>query len=185
VNARYFVTLFLLFASVGTGCASVPESDDAYLVHYFLDIKDERFYSTGPDGKPFYDELQAYKHREKTYLDLLERSKKRPADIEDVKRYLFLGYAAQSRNDGGMMEAFNSDLMAVFAANTKEVLSALTQIPSLQPSSCYYLGRYFGFEDRNTGGLDPFLERNRQALADALGAEKTGRCISIMEEVAR
>lgn len=182
-DLKYILALFLVFAGTGTGCAA--PSGDAYLLHYYLDIKEERFYSKGSDGKPFYDELQAYKYREKTYLDLFQKSKRESAAGEDIKRFLFLGHAARVRNDAGIIEAFNSDLMSVYRTNRTEVLSALKQIPGLQASSCYYLGRYFGFEDRNVGGLDSFLESNGPVLKDILGPDSSQRCISTMKEVAR
>lgn len=184
MNAKSLFIVFLWFASMGTGCAAAPNTD-AYLLHYFLDIKEDRFYSTGQDGERFYDELQAYKHRERTYFDLLGRSRKEGAVSDDVRRFIFLGHAAKSRNDAGLMEAFNSDFMSVFGANSETVLATLKQIPALQPSSCYYLGRYFGFEDRNIGGLELFLEKYRKPLDDALGTDRGRGCVDTMKDVAK
>lgn len=183
IAVRYLFTLILLLAS--SGCARAQPSTDAYLLHYFLDIKEESFVAKGSGGEPYYDELRDYKFREKTYLDLLAKSKVKPADPGDIKRLLFLGFAAQSRNDAGMMEALNADLMGVFTANRQTFLSVLKQTPDLQPASCHYLGSYFGFEDQNSGKLQSFLGKNETAMRNALGQEAASACIGTMSQVAR
>ena len=169
----------ILFISA-TSCAAKNEIS---LVDYFLNIKGETFYEN-KNGQPVYNELKAYKAIEKKYIDLVEAARIPQATEKSLKYLLFFGYAAYQRNDAASMEALSSDLMTVYLNNKKNFLTALRDAPTLIPSSCYYLGNYFGFEDKHKGEYEGFYNEQKNSFLEHLNENQTAACFTVMKETA-
>lgn len=56
------------------------------------------------------------------------------------------------------------------------MLRVLRELPFLVPSTCHYLGRYFGHEGRTVDGKARFWEENQPVLDRALGPDEAARC---------
>lgn len=175
---QVFLALSLVLAPL-----LVRASDDV-LLDYFLDIKKEKYFEKR-NQTLVYNELKAYKSIEAEYQKLLERTKSASASDTDVRRFTFFGFAAYHRHDAASMEAFDSDFMLVFNSNTEKVLDILALQPVLIKSSCYYLGTYFGFEDKHKGEQEAFYQKYEGLMLNKLGQENTSACISMIASGAR
>ena len=101
-------------------------------------------------------------------------------DDEALAAWLLLGFAAQVTVDGATSEAFIGDAKPMLDARGEAMVGQLALSPWLVPSTCYYLGRYFGWEDRHADEREPFLATSAETFA-ALPEAPRAACIAQIE----
>lgn len=170
---RALAAALSIAALLAAGCATTakaPGSDEGLLVNKLLDLPDPAFAAPGA-----YDALGELKAWHALYGARLAGAAGERADAE-LRRYLLVGFVGWARADAGITQAATSDLMSLYQRRRDDVLRVLGELPFLAPSTCYYLGAYFGFEDRNREGKDRFWDDNRAGLGRALGPFGLARC---------
>jgi hypothetical protein len=178
------IFLFMFFSlSTVSGCQAAEEpdhsfspaiSDDGLLVSTLLNISQPVFIKDG-----VYDGLTAYK----AWGDLYERTlnQARTGSVKDdssLRRFLFLGFIAGARTQAATSEAFTSDLMSLYRQRPEQILIVLRDLPFLVPTTCHYLGAYFGFEDREPEGKPGFLKENRERIQSLLHKSEAAMCLA-------
>ena len=161
-------------ALLAAGCATTVKaqvSDEALVVNKLLDLPDPAFAAPGA-----YDALGELRAWEALYGARLAGATGETRADAELRRYLLVGFVAWARTDAGIKQAATSDLMPLYERRRDDVLRVLGELPFLAPSTCYYLGAYFGFEDRNREGKDRFWEDNRAGLDRALGPSGLAGC---------
>ena len=106
-------------------------------------------------------------------------------DPQALRVWLLIGQAALAKADAGTVEAFSAELMPVYAAQPEAVLSALADNGWLVPSACFYLGNWFGHEDRNADDLPAFLAAEAPRIAASLHPGAAGACLDQIVAPAR
>ncbi len=167
--------LFILFYLLSSSAYSL---DDQYL-NYLLNIKSEK-YNKNIEGKAIYDELAEYKDVERLYLETRNQAIKKQAKTDDIKYFSFIGFVAYNSNDAATKEAMLSDFIQVYYANRENLLSVLDELPFLIPSSCYYIGKHFGFEGKFTNDKEPFMKENKVYIKKALSKDNAEKCLFII-----
>ena len=162
--------LFFLITVTSTACVAAGSNTNPYF-DFLLNIKNQD-----------QDELSALKNREKFYLDLREKASAKNADIVAIKQFLFVGFSAYNRNAASTMEALNTDMMLMYNNNSSRMLEALKELPFLIDSSCHYLGKYFGFEDKHINELPQFLSANKNDINHTLGDQLGQQCLNAIEK---
>lgn len=167
--------LFSLFLFFSSGAQSL---ENLYL-NQLLNIKSEKYNKTiGEDT--IYDELAEYKDREKLYLEAKNNATKKSASLDDLKYFSFIGFVAYTANNAATREAMLSDFIQVYYANRDNLLTVLNELPFLIPSSCYYIGKHFGFEDKFKNDKEPFIKDNKVYLLKILSKDNYTKCLSII-----
>ncbi|MDX1606730.1 MAG: hypothetical protein R3202_11095 [Candidatus Competibacterales bacterium] len=146
--------------------AGIEPTDAARIVDTLLDLE-----------RPSDNPLQDYHAWEALYLKYAERAREADADGAAVKIYLLVGLVARQTLDAGLMEAFATDLLPIYERHERTVLEALRQTPVLLEPTCNYLGRYFGFEDRNREYRVVFLERHTDTIREILASDGAEACL--------
>jgi hypothetical protein len=166
--------IFFIFSS------GVYSSESHYL-NQLLNIKSEKYNKIiGEDT--IYDELAEYKDRQKLYLEAKKNATNKLASLNDIKLFSFIGFVAQTTNDAATSEAMLSDFIQVYYTNRDKLLTVLNEIPFLIPSSCYYIGKHFGFEDKFTNNKEPFISDNKVYFSKILNKDNYTKCLSIISE---
>lgn len=122
------------------------------------------------------DELQQWKRWENLLL-ACQQQVKETGSVEALERLLFLGYVGYVTRGAATREYMASEVYPIYAKNPKRFLTALTNQPLLTESSCYYLGRYFTFEDQKELSQQAFLEANSGAFFKGLPEDQAKRCL--------
>lgn len=148
------------------------------MINRLLRINDERFMSKTDKGERFYNSLKAYQQWEQLYLKYSKHgsSDKNLTEFE-LKKLLLIGYISRQNSDAAMSEAFSSDLIAIFNQNRANFLAVIADLNFLIPSTCYFLGNYFGFEGKNQQEQQTFLTTNKSFIIEALGESDGDVCI--------
>jgi len=161
----------------------IPPGDAALIVDTLLDLKSAAR-QTSDTGRPAADNpLRAYQEWSALYEKYAQRDSGGARFSEDRLRvYLLLGWVALEKLDAGTMEAFASDLLTLYEQHPDPVLRALRDAPFLVPSTCRYLNRHFGFEDKNRDKKPAFLAAHTDRIKSALPAEDAERCLEQFAE---
>jgi len=171
-----FTLFFLLFESA---CASTSTSIDSdVMINRLLHIDSEKFMSKTSSGEPFYNSLMEYKEWERLYIKYskYDSDDKNLTEVE-IKKLLFIGYISRTNSDAAISQSFSSDLVPIFNQNKPIVLSVISDLKFLMPSTCYFLGNYFGFEGKNLEKKQAFLVKNSPLLVKALGESDGNTCL--------
>ncbi len=171
-----FVFFILIFESA---CASGPPSVDSdVMINRLLHIDNEKFMSKTDDGEAFYNSLMEYKEWELLYIKYskYDSDDKNLTEVE-LKNLLFIGYISWINSDAATSQSFSSDLVPIFNQNKSTVLNVISELKFLIPSTCYFLGNYFGFEGKNLEKKASFLEQNSSLLTRALGEANGETCL--------
>lgn len=99
---------------------------------------------------------------------------------DTLRDFLFLGYVARETNAAATREYMIGELYPIYKSAPETLLSVLKQAPAFTESSCYYLGRYFGFEDRETITKAAFLKDNAGRFYASLSPEQAQRCLNAL-----
>ncbi len=169
------IFVFSLFLFLSSG---VYSTESLYL-DALLNIKSEKYYES-INGKKVYHELKEYKDRGKIYVETRSKVTKKEASKDDIKFFGFIGFVAHTINDAGVSEAMLSDFIQVYYANRDNLLNVLEELPFLIPSSCYYIGKHFGFEGKFTNDKKPFMNENKVHFLKALSKDNAEKCLSII-----
>ena len=179
--------LYILLLSFGLlyqplAYSDVESQDSAEIVNSLLDLPNSRFYATQKDGSQQYNELKEYKSWGALYDKYAQLSVK-PEDFneEKLKVYLLIGMVAKLRTQAATMEAFNTDLMHIYEKHEQSVLTILNDLPYLIPSTCHYLNRYFGFEDKNLEKKPAFMEKHAPTIKATLHDKKAQSCLEFFK----
>ncbi|HRD64802.1 MAG TPA: hypothetical protein PKY50_01475 [Candidatus Competibacter sp.] len=89
---------------------------------------------------------------------------------------------AREKLDAATTEAFAGDLVPLYEKHEEPVLAVLRDLPFLVPSTCRYLSRYFGFEDRNREKKPAFLATHADRIERALAPEDGKHCLEHFAE---
>ncbi len=169
-------------------------SDSNIFINKLLKINDPQFITQASDGTSTYHSLNAYKAWEALYIRYTKRDlvdnvtdgstdslKQRSSDKEltktEIKKLLLIGYIAKLHADGATSQSLSSDLTPLYNSHSTSFLQVMTELPFLIPSTCYFLGNHFGFEDKHADKKTPFLKANAALLVTALGAEQGNACL--------
>ncbi len=164
--------LILFFTSV------LYSTENPYL-NFLLNIKSEKYYET-INGKMLYDSLAEFQDLGKLYVETRTKVTKRNAHLNDIKFFSFIGFVAYNRNAAATKEAMLSDFIQVYYTNRDNLLSVLNELPFLIPSSCYYIGKHFGFEGKFTNDKKPFMNENKAHFLKKLSKDNAEKCLSII-----
>ena len=127
---------------------------------------------------PGQSELAQWKKWESLLLECREAvDLSKPDTLQDL---LFLGYVARETNAAATKEYMIGELYPIYQSAPDALLSVLKQAPAFTESSCYYLGRYFGFEDRETMTKAAFLKDNAGRFYASLSPEQAQRCLNAL-----
>lgn len=164
--------LLLFFTSV------LYSTENPYL-NFLLNIKSEKYYDT-INGKILYDSLAEFQDLDKLYVETRSKVTKKEAHLIDIKFFSFIGFVAYNRNSAATKEAMLSDFIQVYYANRDNLLSVLNELPFLIPSSCYYIGKHFGFEGKFTNDKKTFMKNNKVYFSKNLSNDNYVKCLSII-----
>jgi hypothetical protein len=174
--------LFICLSCQSVAYSDVEPQDAAEIVNSLLDLPNSRFYFEQKDGTKSYNELKEYKSWGALYDKYAQLSvKSEDFSEEKLKVYLLLGMVAKLRIQAATMEALNSDLMQLYEKHEKSVLTVLNELPYLIPSTCHYLNRYFGFEDKNLEKKPAFLQKHVPIIKATLHETKAQSCLGFFE----
>jgi hypothetical protein len=165
--------LALLLATAGQASAEVDAGDAQEIVETLLGIDPAR-HATPLAAMQGWGELYA------RYRDAAAAG-----DAQALRVWLLIGQVALARADAGSVEAFSADLMPVYAAGPDAVLAALSENGWLVPSTCFYLGNWFGHEGRHAGDRPAFLAAEAPRIAAALHPRDARGCIGQIVSPAR
>ena len=76
----------------------------------------------------------------------------------------------------------STDLMKVFKLHSVEIPKILNELPFLLDSACYYLGNYFGFEDKHRAQLEFFEKEYTPVFTKHMNEQNSQKCISIIRK---
>jgi hypothetical protein len=168
----------VLVAACQSGAPSADDPPDSrLLVDTLLGIETAAYFANGS-----YDGLRALKAWQALYERAAAGARQQPdPGNERLKMFLLVGFVAQAQHMAATAESFIPDLMDVYQLRRDDVLAALADSPVLTPATCHYLGRFFGFEDKNAGGKAAFLANERPALEGRLTPADAASCIEEIE----
>lgn len=161
----------------------IPPGDAALIVDTLLDLKSVAGQPSEAGSRAADNPLRAYQAWSALYEKYAQRDLEGDRFSEGRLRiYLLLGWVALEKLDAGTMEAFAGDLLTLYEKRPDQVLRALRDAPFLVPSTCRYLNRHFGFEDKNRDKKPAFLAGNSNKIKNALPAEDAKRCLEQFAE---
>ena len=169
--------VLILLVLAGCGTKQIPkERDSQFMLDRLLSIEMAQFREPsfgGREGETSYNQLEEQKAWSGLYNQYKAKIEKGEPDIaKNLKYWLFIGFVAQTKNDGEISEAFTTDLMPVFEKNPEQVLTILKELPFLAPSAGYYLNNYFGFEDQRAEEKKGFVTKYTDLVNTTMGAEE-------------
>ena len=127
---------------------------------------------------PGLNELAQWKRWESLLLECREAVD--VADPGTLKNFLFLGYVARETNAAASKEYMIGELYPIYKENPAGFWKVLKQNPLFTEASCYYRGRYFGFEDRKTISKAEFLKENAGAIYNSLPLGQAQTCLNAL-----
>ncbi|GJL49587.1 MAG: hypothetical protein NPIRA01_08140 [Nitrospirales bacterium] len=171
----FLVTVNLLASSA---LADNFHDDSAFLIRTLLNIENSALMENGQ-----YNGLKEYKAWGALY-ERYHESAQSKSDLhsEGLKVFLFIGYVAHARLQAATSESFTSDLMPIYLTRQDSLWEILRENPFLVPSTCHYLGAFFGFEERHVEGKPAFLSETRPIIKQALPHKEAELCIKRLEE---
>jgi hypothetical protein len=156
----------------------IPPGDAALIVDTLLDLKSVAGHPSDAGSRAADNPLRAYQAWSALYEKYAQRDLEGDHFSEGRLRiYLLLGWVALEKLDAGTMEAFASDVLPLYEKRPDQVLRALRDAPFLVPSTCRYLNRHFGFEDKKRDIKQYFISANSDKIKNALAAEDAERCL--------
>ncbi len=175
-----FALFFLIFAPACASSHTIVDSE--VMINMLLHIDSEKFMSKTSSGEAFYNSLLEYKEWESLYIKYskYDSDDKNLTEVE-VKKFLFIGYISRLNLDAAMSQSFSSDLVPIFNQNKPIVLSVISDLKFLMPSTCYFLGNYFGFEGKNLDKKQAFLKENSPLLVKVLGESEGKACLEFIK----
>ncbi|MCF6338932.1 MAG: hypothetical protein L3J84_13470 [Gammaproteobacteria bacterium] len=175
-------TLFLLLFE--SACASTSIAGDSdVMINRLLHIDSEKFMSKTDSGESFYNSLMEYKEWESLYIKYSKYdSKDKHLTKDEIKKLLFIGYITKVNSDAAISQSFSSDLVPIFSQNKSIMLNVMSDLTFLMPSTCHFLGRYFGFEGKNLEKKQAFLDRNSPLLVKVLGVTDGKVCLEYIRQ---
>ncbi|HCK82356.1 MAG TPA: hypothetical protein PK880_06980 [Candidatus Competibacter sp.] len=181
---RYCIISFLCLSLLSSvALAGVTQNDAALILDTLLDLENPAHRSTNEQGKPVYDALRAYQDWAALYQKYAQRDRDSAQFSQDSLRvYLLLGWIAQAKLDAATMEAFAGDLVPLYERNEESVLGVLKDLPFLISSTCRYLDRHFGFEDKNRDKKPVFLAAHADRIKQVLTPKDAESCIRYFED---
>ena len=163
--------------------AGIAPNDAALILDTLLDLNSAAHQTPDERGEPVLNPLRAYQEWAALYEKYAQRDREDAQfSEEDLRIYLLLGWVAREKLDAGTMEAFASDMMILYEKHGDRMLRVLRDAPFLVPSTCRYLSRHFGFEDKNREKKPGFLATNTEKIKNALAAEDAKRCLELFAE---
>ncbi|MFY0633734.1 MAG: hypothetical protein JXQ91_07975 [Vannielia sp.] len=97
-------------------------------------------------------------------------------DSESYAAFLLYGQVALLSFDGATEESFTAAVKPLYDAGPERMLAALEAAPWMIAGTCYLIGGWFGFEDRNADGREGFLDSERARIGAALPGPMAERC---------
>lgn len=166
-QCRTTVALAALGAGLaGPASAGVPPDDAAEVVETLLGLEPAR-HATPLAAMKGWGELYARHHRGA-----------RQGDPTAMRLWLLVAFTAAAKADAATSESFSSDLVPVFLAQPAPLLSTLADNAWLVPVTCFYLGRYFDFQDRRGAGREAFVAQHAPLINRSLPAVSAQRCLA-------
>lgn len=123
------------------------------------------------------DELSRWKQWESLLVECKQSLSKSRTE-QALSDFLFLGYVGFASNGAATREFMASEVYPAFAKSPDVFLKVVGENPVLVESSCYYLGRYFTFEDNDEGTKKDFLSQYANDISSKLTLQDAKRCIS-------
>lgn len=165
-----FLLVFMAFSCRSSNEGPITNSMNAHL-GLLLGIESEKA-----------DPLSEFKAQEKVYKELRKKLSQEEVSLSDMKYFLFIGFVASEKNAAATQQALASDLIPIYENAPLTFLRAIKDASFLTKSACYYLGRHFGFEDKNTEKFKPFIRANETLIRDSLDSSQGDLCITQIEE---
>ncbi len=158
------------------------QQDATLMLNRLLHIKNEKYRQKTDDGKSFYNSLLAFKEWENLYIKYSKfESEDKKLTKSEMKNLLFMGYIVRLNRNAAISESFSSDLLVIYNANKDSMLSTLSEVNFLIPSSCHYLNNYFGFEGENGDKKEPFVKDNKAMFIKYLGEKQSKTCLDLFK----
>lgn len=175
-----FIFVITLFS---TNVLSSTAQDSQLLVNMLLQIDSEKYITQNINGDLAYNDLAEYQDWERLYINSSNyNNANKSLSKPQLKRLLFLAFIAKTNNDASLSESLSSDLLPIYQANKTQFLQILNELDFLIPASCYYLGNYFGFEDKHKTELPVFIAQNKTQFQTQLGFKQAGMCLKFIDE---
>lgn len=152
--------------AAAAAAAGVAPDDAAEVVETLLGLEPAR-HATPLAAMKGWGELYARQHRSA-----------REGDPIAMRLWLLVAYTAAAKADAATSESFSSDLVPVFQAQPAALLAALADNGWLVPVTCFYLGRYFDFQDRRGAGREAFVAQHAPLINRSLPAASAQRCLA-------
>ncbi len=173
------LSLVLFIVVLESACASKSTTIDSdVMIDRLLHIDNEKFLFKTSEGGPFYNSLMEYREWESLYIKYskYDSDDKTLTEVE-MKKLLFIGYISRLNSDASISQSFSSDLVPIFNQNQSTILKVISDLKFLMPSTCYFLGNYFGFEDKNLEKKEGFLQINSPFIVKFLGEIDGEACL--------
>ncbi len=171
--------LLLCLISINPIIAHSSEQDAKIMLDMLLSIKNDKYNTTTNEGKAIYDSLLEYKTWSRVYIKYAKPFKKnKRLTKQEMKYLLFIGFVARAILDASTSESLATDIIPIYNQNKALLLKSLASRNFLIPSTCYYMNRYFGFEDKNEEKKIPFIKQNKELIIMSLGKVKGDQCMS-------
>lgn len=154
-----------LLATPGLAAAEVDAADAQEIVETLLGLDPARHATP----------LEAMQGWGALYLKY--RDAAMDGDAEALRVWLLIGHAALAKAGAATVEAFSADLMPLYAAQPQAMLAALAENGWLVPSTCFYLGNWFGHDGRHGEDRPAFLATDAPRIAAALHPSAARMCI--------
>jgi len=170
-----FITLIMLFSANAFSASSQEES---LLINMLLNINSEQYVDQQTDGTTSYDSLREYQDWTQIYINNSNYdSNNKTLTAKQIKKLLFMAFISKTNNDAGLAEALSSDLVPIYNANKTLFLQSLHELDFLLPATCYYLGNYFGFEDKHKSEAKQFIADNKPLFQTVLSPTQVDSCL--------
>jgi hypothetical protein len=162
-------------ALLGAQTGDVAEQDEAFAVRYLLGIQSPKFWVSKGQNDRFYDSLAEYKGWSEAYIRARDAAGR--DDDRALRRLLFMGFVAQTRNDAALSETLSTDLYPLVAPRRDAVFKLLNELPFLARSTCFFLRAHHGFEGRNRETREKAMADLAQAAGSALSPAAARPCV--------
>lgn len=127
-------------------------------------------------SNPDIDELSRWKRWEALLLACRQALNTNHTE-RALSDFLFLGYVGFATNSAATREYMISEVHPAFIKAPSMFLKVIAEQPVLLESSCYYLGRYFTFENNNTSTKQEFLSQHANRFFANLTLNQAKHCI--------
>ena len=175
-----YVLILMSILSTEPVLAQISKEDSSEILNVLISEPVEKYQSK---DKSSYNALAAYKGWGELYDKYHAGAKK--GKVEDIKVYLFLGFVAQLKSQFATSEAFISDVHGIFVNHKGAFFDALKENQYLISSTCYYLGRYFGFESKHDDEKPGFLQQYSDDFQKRLSKVDAAECLKQLDKPTR